>query len=217
MRKSENNPTRPKETFFGFWLKSTAVKIVFIAILIVCAIIVVRHYMKKTVDTSTPLQIVTNQSIDITPTQIRSIEQIGKWSFLEISDEEIVDTIRRGFFSDDELVRIYYGTLRLGIDTRQAHEGWIAMRGDTLCATLPPVKLLDNDFIDETRTRSFIASGKWSSVDRKEMYDRAVQKMRQRCLTKKNYAAAQQNAKEQFGQMLRSMGFEKTRVEIGSK
>ena len=149
MRKSENNPTRPKETFFGFWLKSTAVKIVFIAILIVCAIIVVRHYMKKTVDTSTPLQIVTNQSIDITPTQIRSIEQIGKWSFLEISDEEIVDTIRRGFFSDDELVRIYYGTLRLGIDTRQAHEGWIAMRGDTLCATLPPVKLLDNDFIDD--------------------------------------------------------------------
>ena len=123
MRKSENNPTRPKETFFGFWLKSTAVKIVFIAILIVCAIIVVRHYMKKTVDTSTPLQIVTNQSIDITPTQIRSIEQIGKWSFLEISDEEIVDTIRRGFFSDDELVRIYYGTLRLGVDTRQAHEG----------------------------------------------------------------------------------------------
>ena len=107
MRKSENNPTRPKETFFGFWLKSTAVKIVFIAILIVCAIIVVRHYMKKTVDTSTPLQIVTNQSIDITPTQIRSIEQIGKWSFLEISDEEIVDTIRRGFFSDDELVRIF--------------------------------------------------------------------------------------------------------------
>ena len=51
----------------------------------------------------------------------------------------------------------------------------------------------------------------------KEMYDRAAQKMRQRCLTKKNYAAAQLNAKEQFGQMLRSMGFEKTRVEIGSK
>ena len=86
MRKSENNPTRPKETFFGFWLKSTAVKIVFIAILIVCAIIVVRHYMKKTVDTSTPLQIVTNQSIDITPTQIRSIEHDGTGFF---SQEQI--------------------------------------------------------------------------------------------------------------------------------
>lgn len=212
MRKSENNPTRPKETFFGFWLKSTAVKIVFIAILIVCAIIVVRHYMKKTVDTSTPLQIVTNQSIDITPTQIRSIEQIGKWSFLEISDEEIVDTIRRGFFSDDELVRIYYGTLRLGIDTRQAHEGWIAMRGDTLCATLPPVKLLDNDFIDETRTRSFIETGKWSHQDRMLMYNRADAMMRRRCLTRQNYLTAQQNAKTQFENLLRSMGFEYVKV-----
>ena len=71
-------------------MKSTAVKIAFIAILIVCAVVVARHYMKKTVDTSTPLQIVTDQSIDITPSQIRSIEQIGKWSFLEVSDEEIV-------------------------------------------------------------------------------------------------------------------------------
>ena len=213
MQKSDNNPIRPKETFFGFWLKSTAVKIAFVAILIVCAVVVARHYMKKTVDTSTPLQIVTNQSIDITPTQIRSIEQIGKWSFLEISDEEIVDTIRRGFFSDDELVRIYYGTLRLGIDTRQAHEGWIAMRGDTLCATLPPVKLLDNDFIDETRTRSFIETGKWTHHDRKAMYNRAVQRMRRRCLTKKNYQSARDNARVQFEQMLRSMGYDKVRVE----
>ena len=170
--------------------------------------------MKKTVDTSTPLQIVTDQSIDITPSQIRSIEQIGKWSFLEVSDEEIVDTIRHGFFSDDELVRIYYGTLRLGVDTRQAHEGWIAMRGDTLCATLPPVKLLDNDFIDETRTRSFIETGKWSHQDRMLMYNRADSMMRRRCLARQNYQTAQQNAKTQFGNLLRSMGFEYVKVDF---
>ena len=158
-----------------------------------------------------------NEKIDVTPTVIRSIEQIGEWSFLEINDEELVDTVRRGIFSNDKLVRIYYGTLRLGINLKDAKEGWLSMSGDTLVAKLPPVRLLDNDFIDETRTRSFIASGKWSNVDRKEMYDRAARKMRQRCLTKKNYDAAQLNAKEQFGQMLRSMGFEKTRVEIGSK
>lgn len=169
-----------------------------------------------TTNTTVP-DVVKNEKIDVTPTVIRSIEQIGEWSFLEINDEELVDTVRRGIFSNDELVRIYYGTLRLGINLKDAKEGWLSMSGDTLVAKLPPVRLLDNDFIDETRTRSFIASGKWSSVDRKEMYDRAVQKMRQRCLTKKNYAAAQLNAKEQFGQMLRSMGFEKTRVEIGSK
>ena len=188
-------------------------------VLIVSIVVYLISSIKTVVTTTntTVPDVVKNEKIDVTPTVIRSIEQIGEWSFLEINDEELVDTVRRGIFSNDELVRIYYGTLRLGINLKDAKEGWLSMSDDTLVAKLPPVRLLDNDFIDETRTRSFIASGKWSSVDRKEMYDRAVQKMRQRCLTKKNYAAAQLNAKEQFGQMLRSMGFEKTRVEIGSK
>ena len=202
-----------KRVPLSIWLKLTFV------VLIVGIVVYLISSIKTVVTTTntTVPDVVKNEKIDVTPTMIRSIEQIGEWSFLEINDEELVDTVRRGIFSNDELVRIYYGTLRLGINLKAAKEGWLSMSGDTLVAKLPPVRLLDNDFIDETRTRSFIASGKWSSVDRKEMYDRAVQKMRQRCLTKKNYAAAQLNAKEQFGQMLRSMGFEKTRVEIGSK
>lgn len=202
-----------KRVPLSIWLKLTFV------VLIVGIVVYLISSIKTVVTTTntTVPDVVKNEKIDVTPTVIRSIEQIGEWSFLEINDEELVDTVRRGIFSNDELVRIYYGTLRLGINLKDAKERWLSMSGDTLVAKLPPVRLLDNDFIDETRTRSFIASGKWSSVDRKEMYDRAVQKMRQRCLTKKNYAAAQLNAKEQFGQMLRSMGFEKTRVEIGSK
>ena len=202
-----------KRVPLSIWLKLTFV------VLIVSIVVYLISSIKTVVTTTntTVPDVVKNEKIDVTPTMIRSIEQIGEWSFLEINDEELVDTVRRGIFSNDELVRIYYGTLRLGINLKDAKEGWLSMSDDTLVAKLPPVRLLDNDFIDETRTRSFIASGKWSSVDRKEMYDRAVQKMRQRCLTKKNYAAAQLNAKEQFGQMLRSMGFEKTRVEIGSK
>lgn len=202
-----------KRVPLSIWLKLTFV------VLIVGIVVYLISSIKTVVTTTntTVPDVVKNEKIDVTPTMIRSIEQIGEWSFLEINDEELVDTVRRGIFSNDELVRIYYGTLRLGINLKDAKEGWLSMSCDTLVAKLPPVRLLDNDFIDETRTRSFIASGKWSSVDRKEMYDRAVQKMRQRCLTKKNYAAAQLNAKEQFGQMLRSMGFEKTRVEIGSK
>lgn len=202
-----------KRVPLSIWLKLTFV------VLIVGIVVYLISSIKTVVTTTntTVPDVVKNEKIDVTPTMIRSIEQIGEWSFLEINDEELVDTVRRGIFSNDELVRIYYGTLRLGINLKDAKERWLSMSGDTLVAKLPPVRLLDNDFIDETRTRSFIASGKWSNVDRKEMYDRAVQKMRQRCLTKKNYAAAQLNAKEQFGQMLRSMGFEKTRVEIGSK
>lgn len=194
-------------------LRALLIKVLLIVVLVVVVVLVARHYINKVSSTSTMTEVVKDEKIDITPSQIRSIEQIGEWSFLEINDEELIDTVRHGFFSDDELVRIYYGTLRLGINLKEAHEGWLAMQNDTLCAILPPVRLLDNNFIDETRTRSFIETGKWTHHDRKAMYNRAVQRMRRRCLTKKNYQSARDNARVQFEQMLRSMGYDKVRVE----
>lgn len=194
-------------------VRALILKVVLVAVAIVAIVLIARHYIHKVSTTSTPAVIAKNEKIDITPLQIRSIEQIGEWSFLEINDEELVDTVRHGFFSDDKLVRIYYGTLRLGINLKEAHEGWLAFEGDTLCAVLPPIRLLDNNFIDEARTRSFIESGKWTHQDRKAMYDRAARMMRQRCLTRANYQTARSNAKAQFEQMLRSMGYDKVKVE----
>lgn len=209
--RQNNKP--PRRSLLLMPLRALLIKVLLIVVLVVVVVLVARHYINKVSSTSTMTEVVKDEKIDITPSQIRSIEQIGEWSFLEINDEELIDTIRHGFFSDDELVRIYYGTLRLGINPKEAHEGWLAMQNDTLCAILPPVRLLDNNFIDETRTRSFIETGKWTHHDRKAMYNRAVQRMRRRCLTKKNYQSARDNARVQFEQMLRSMGYDKVRVE----
>lgn len=207
------NSKPPRRSLLLMPLRALLIKALLIVVLVVVVVLVARHYINKVSSTSTMTEVVKDEKIDITPSQIRSIEQIGEWSFLEINDEELIDTVRHGFFSDDELVRIYYGTLRLGINLKEAHEGWLAMQNDTLCAILPPVRLLDNNFIDETRTRSFIETGKWTHQDRKAMYNRAVQRMRRRCLTKKNYQSARDNARVQFEQMLRSMGYDKVRVE----
>ena len=209
--RQNNKP--PRRSLLLMPLRALLIKALLIVVLVVVVVLVARHYINKVSSTSTMTEVVKDEKIDITPSQIRSIEQIREWSFLEINDEELIDTIRHGFFSDDELVRIYYGTLRLGINLKEAHEGWLAMQNDTLCAILPPVRLLDNNFIDETRTRSFIETGKWTHHDRKAMYNRAVQRMRRRCLTKKNYQSARDNARVQFEQMLRSMGYDKVRVE----
>lgn len=143
-----------------------------------------------------------DQTIDVTPLMVDKMHSIGQWEFLSISDEELIDTIRKGIFSDDELVRIYYGTLRLGIDFSTCTDDWIHQEGDSIVVTLPKVQLLDNNFIDEARTNSFFESGKWSNQDRKDMYDRARQRMLKRCLTKENTEKATQNAKEQVQHML---------------
>ena len=143
----------------------------------------------------------------MSPTQIQAIASIGEWEFLSISDEELVDTVRHGLFGDDELVRIYYGTLRLGVDFKSLREGWVTAKGDSLVCTLPAVKLLDEHFIDETRTVSFYESGKWSAQDRSDLYERAYGRMLQRCLTPSNLGRTEENARMQFLNFLRSMGY----------
>ena len=154
----------------------------------------------------------TDDSIGLTPTQIESIKAVGEWEFLSISTEELIDTTRKRLFSDDQLVRIYYGTLRLGVNMKQVEPGWIEQRHDTLFLTLPKVGLLD--FIDEARTKSFFESGSWKAEDREALYKRAYQKMKVHCLTPTNLRTAEDNARESFRKLLRSMGYPKTVINF---
>ena len=137
--------------------------------------------------------------IDVTPTQIMSIKAIGEWEFLSVNAEELVDTVRKGFFSDDELARIYYGTLRLGIDMSQLEPGWIDAKDDSVMLLLPKVGLLDAAFIDEAR-------------DKEAMYKKAYNQMKAHCLTKENLQAAEANGEEQMRNMMRSMGFKNIKI-----
>lgn len=163
------------------------------------------------------LTISSDKTIDVTPEMIQSIRSIGEWEFLSIADEEIVDTVRKGIFSDDHLVRIYYGTLRIGINMHHVGPHWIEPHGDSVSVTLPQVALLDNDFIDETRTTSFYESGKWSAADREAMYRQAYAKMKANCLTPKNLKAAQDNAEAQMKNIMRSLGFRAVSVTFDDK
>jgi len=136
-----------------------------------------------------------DDGIDVTPQQIE---------FLSITTEELVDTVRKGFISDDHLARIYYGTLRLGIDMSRVQ---LEARGDTVVATLPRVTLLDSNFIDEARTKAFFESGSWKPAAREALYRKARRQMLKHSLTRENLATARQNANAQLRQLLRSMGY----------
>ena len=160
------------------------------------------------------LEVVSDNKIDITPEVIQSIKSIGEWEFLSIADEEMVDTTRKGIFSDDHLARIYYGQLCLGVNMHKVGPRWIEVAGDSVTVTLPKVELLDNDFIDEARTKSFYESGKWSAADREAMYRRAYSLMKRNCLTPKNIRAAQNNAEAQMQNIMKSLGFRAVTVKF---
>lgn len=190
---------------------STKAVLYIIAAVLVCILIAAVWLWNTTKDDT--LSFFSDDKIDSTPTMIEQMKEIGEWEFLAISDEELVDTVRKGFFSDDELVRIYYGTVRLGINFKDCSENWIDDSSDTVKVTLPKVRLLDDNFIDEARTKSFFETGKWSNADRKAMYQRAKQMMLRRCVTKENLKTATENAHEQVTKMLQQMTEKPVRIE----
>ena len=180
--------------------------------LAVVVLLVVGFFWLKGLTKDDHIAIGTDNRIELTPTQIQSMKAIGEWEFLSVSAEEMVDTVRKGIFRDDELVRIYYGTLRLGLNMHRLQQGWIKAEGDSVAMTLPKIGLLDKDFIDEARTKPFFESGKWKPEDRDALYRKAYTQMMNHCLTQENLQAAEHNAEEQLRNMMRSMGISNVRI-----
>lgn len=158
------------------------------------------------------IDIGTDSTIDLTPTQIQSMRAIGEWEFLSVSAEELVDTVRKGLLRDDELVRIYYGTLRLGVNMKHVKQGWIETSGDSVTILLPKIGLLDKDFIDEARTKPFFERGTWKPEDRDALYLKAQRQMLSHCLTQENLQAAEHNAALQMQNMMKAIGYSKVSV-----
>ena len=181
--------------------------ILFCASLLIVAVFWLRNCTKNDY-----IELGADDAIDATPTQIQSIKAIGEWEFLSVSIEEFTDTVRKGIFSDDELSRIYYGTLRLGINMHQVEPGWLTTEGDSVSLILPRVALLDRDFIDEARSKPFFESGKWKPEDREALYRQAHESMLQHGLTKENLAAAETNAREQITNLMHAIGFRKVTI-----
>ncbi len=187
-----------------------ALSLVFIAVVVVAIAGGVLWWLSK----SNHLGLGQKEEVTLTPAQIQSIVDIGQWEFLTINVEEVADTTRHGFFSDDELVRIYKGTLRLGIDMKNAAEEWVSMDGDTVVMSLPAIQLLDEHILDEAASKAFYEKGTWNQQARAELAEKARQAMIRRGLTRENMAAAEEQAKDHFRRMALAMGIDYVRVEF---
>lgn len=192
-------------------MKNKIIGLLFIALLVLVLVIVVLFNLHR----QSLVGVNATGHTESMPVEIEQIRAIGQWEFLTLSDEEVVDTVRHGFFGDDELSRIYYGTLRLGIDLSKVDSHSVFARGDSLSVTLPQIGLLDSNFIDEARTRSFIEDGKWTEDDKAALTRKAEQQMRHRCLTSVNLQAAQNSGRQQIEAFFQALGYKHVNVTIG--
>ncbi len=201
-----------KTTFFVRLQNISKLRLCLLIVLLIIALVIALFVYRLLKNDTIGLFV--DDEINSTPTQIIDVKRIGQWDFLSIEDEEMVDTIRKGIFSDDHLVRIYYGTLHLGFDLSKVKDDWINQDGDKISVTLPQIGLLDERFIDEARTKSFYSSGHWSDQVREDMYKKAYEKMIKRCLTLENLKSAEENAHRQFYNMFKALGYKDIEIEF---
>ena len=146
--------------------------------------------------------------IAITENMISDLKEIGEWEFYNISTEELIDTTIPGIIYDDKLTLIYKGTLRLGINFKEIENDWFySPNRDSVFCLLPKVKLLDENFINETGTRVLHESGTIEPKVRAEITRRAYSRMKSRNLTASNFSKAQNAAKQGITQYLSNFGF----------
>ena len=91
--------------------------------------------------------------------------------------------------------------------THHASADWFRADSTTAILQLPPIELLDEDFIDEARTTTFFEEGSWTAADKQKLYLQAKKAMKQRILTPEHLQQAQQNAKEQFSKIFTNLGY----------
>ena len=151
------------------------------------------------------------------PEEIVHLRSIGQWEFLSVEAEELVERHHSGLMSDRDLICIYRGTLRIGVDLRKLPEDWVEVKERNAIVHLPQPSLLDENFLDESRTTVFMEQGLFRAEEREAMIAEAKNKMKQRALTTDNLSIARRNAESQFQKLFAAMGYEEVIVEFDTK
>lgn len=175
-------------------MKKRIISILTLAIILVGLILWGGHKVKQMLNGNglVNLSLVSNPEIDRTPVEINSIRQIGQWEFLSVKTEELVDSVKKGIIFDDHIACIYQGALSLGINMENFDKSWITAQGkDSISLSLPPVTLLDHNFINESKTNVFMEEGTWKEMEKEQLYQKAKQKMLRRACSKENMDLAE--------------------------
>ena len=155
--------------------------------------------------------------IEQSPEEIMRLQAIGQWEFLSVEAEELVERHYSGLMSERDLVCIYRGTLRIGVDMRKLPSDWVEMKERSAILHLPQPSLLDENFLDESRTTVFFEQGVFRPEERDAMRTEAKDKMKQRAMTAENLSIARINAEAQFQKLFLAMGYEDVVGECDTK
>ena len=150
------------------------------------------------------------KKMERTATILRSVNNINRWVFLTVEDEELVG---REHWNGD-VVKIFPMEYQLGIEMDDSLE-WIKVEesNGTRIAylRLPPIKILNPKGIDVTKT--IHVWGNAGRTEHKDMEKEAEQNAQARAQSEANIEQARRNAKEHFTNWLMALGCDSVKME----
>ena len=182
------------------------------AALLCIAVGVAAYLALRYVLSSSSLTTEAEERIERTPAVVDSIRSIGQWELASVELSVDVDTIRKRWIGlvKDEVKRRYTGRLSVGIDMTQLQDSCYAVSGDTITVTLPAVRLLDTNFIDESRTRTLIADNEEFADNpqvKKAMLEKARRRLAEQGADRETVAECRQRAAAEVKERFSAIGY----------
>lgn len=148
-----------------------------------------------------------------TPSQIEEIRQIRELEVAHFDCEELYEYKREGRIYDDELTKVYYAKLKIGIDLREVKESDIEKDGKKIQITLPDVKLLnEGKILDFSRT--FSESGDIDNQLRRDASKAAEEWIVDKYVTEEVIQNGRRSVVSYIENYLRSIGYEEIEIRF---
>lgn len=175
-----------------------SLKLYVIAVVAAITVVVVAWLLlRPAVKESGVETVATNEQVTSTRAVLDSIRSIGQWELMAVDMQVDVDTVQSRWLGmrHERLQRRYFGRVSLGIDMRQC----------TDLRSLPPVCVLDSNFIDESRTELIVCENQSMERDSKlkaAMLSKARRMMLRDVATPQRISECEQKAKDEINRIL---------------
>lgn len=151
-------------------------------------------------------------SVD-TASQIEEIRSIKILEVARYECEELYEYKREGKIIDDELIKIYYGKLMLGIDFGKIKDDCLKKDGTTVHIVLPDIELLNRGKVLDF-SRTFDQSGWVDNKLRQEAAKAAEEYIITKYITPETKEKARQAAVVYVDNLLKGLGYTDVVVEF---
>lgn len=178
-------------------LRLYIIAVIAVITVVVAAYLMLRPAIKETGVKTAPH----NEVVLSTHAVLDSIRSIGEWELTSIDIQADVDTVRKSMLGlvKHKLQRRYFGRMSIGIDMQKAS------LQDTVLV-LPHVALLDDNFIDESRTELIVCESQSMEQEPKlkaAMLAKAKAMMMRDGIKPQTISDCEQRAREEVMQQLK--------------